>query len=68
MDEPIWQCVRVYMCVQDTKAVRAYYVPGIFLVYLFAYSLSLNLDVLCFPKISYSVAYLEIKFEGKAFG
>lgn len=76
VDEPIWQCVRVYMCehvrvymcVQGTKAVRAYYVPGIFLVCLFVYSLSLNLDVLRFPKASYSVAYLEIKFEGKAFG
>lgn len=68
VDEPIWQCVRVYMCVQGTKAVRAYYVPGIFLVYLFIYSLSLNLDVLCFFKVSYFVAYLEIKFEGKAFG
>lgn len=56
------------MCVQGTKAVRAYYVPGIFLVYLFIYSLSLNLDVLCFFKVSYFVAYLEIKFEGKAFG
>lgn len=57
----------MYMRVQGTL-VRAYYVPGIFLVYLFAYSLSLNLDVLRFLKVSYSVAYLEIKFEGKAFG
>lgn len=68
VDEPIWQCVHVYMCVQGTNAVRAYYVPGIVLVYLFADSLSLNLDVLRFPKVRYSVAYLEIKFEGKAFG
>lgn len=65
MDEPIWQCVHVYICVQGTKAVGAYYVPGILLVYLFSYSLSLNLDVLCFPKVSYSAAYLEIKFEKK---
>lgn len=24
VDEPIWQCVHVYMCVQGTNAVRAY--------------------------------------------
>lgn len=51
----VFMCTCVYKILKQSGLT--YYVPGIFLVYLVAYSLSLNLDVLCFPKINYSVAY-----------
>lgn len=55
MDEALWQCVHLYMCVYEALEQPKF---NMYQTHTLLYSLGLNLTALGFLKVSYSLASL----------